>query len=215
MSHMTPIEPTTAPDQHDTQALPRPDSPPWHDGTGRPGDGVGVGPSALGYTGHNAESRAWEARYLKQRTRTRFAIAVAAFASVVAVGLGVMAWQLSQVSPLVSAVSELASGLGSGERDLGGSGALGGESGDAAADDSAADSGAPDAPALPEGSGERSEVPLSELPLPDAVKDFAAALGITDAEQLLDQAVANGFVSQEDADQLRAAIGLGAQAGGL
>ncbi len=44
---------------------------------------------------------------------------------------------------------------------------------------------------------------------------MASAVGITDVGQLLDMAVANGIMKQEDADKLRAAIAAGALAQGL
>ena len=44
---------------------------------------------------------------------------------------------------------------------------------------------------------------------------MASAVGITDVGQLLDLAVANGIMSQEDADKLRAGIAAGALAQGL
>ncbi len=44
---------------------------------------------------------------------------------------------------------------------------------------------------------------------------MASAIGITDVGQLLDLAVANGLMSQEDADKLRAGIAAGALANGL
>ena len=59
------------------------------------------------------------------------------------------------------------------------------------------------------------DVPLSELPIPDSLKSMASAVGITDVGQLLDLAVANGIMSQEDADKLRAGIAAGALANGL
>ena len=44
---------------------------------------------------------------------------------------------------------------------------------------------------------------------------MASTVGITDVGQLLDLAVANGIMTQEDADKLRAAIAAGALAQGL
>ena len=44
---------------------------------------------------------------------------------------------------------------------------------------------------------------------------MASAVGITDVGQLLDLAVANGIMTQEDADKLRAGIAAGALAKGL
>ena len=59
------------------------------------------------------------------------------------------------------------------------------------------------------------DVPLSELPIPDSLQGLASAVGITDVGQLLDLAVANGIMSQEDADNLRSGIAAGALANGL
>ena len=74
-------------------------------------------------------------------------------------------------------------------------------------------------------SGRRSSAPTSKVGgsawtrrkarAQKAVKDIAATLGITDVGQLLDLAVANGFMTEADADQLRAAIAAGAIAQGL
>jgi len=135
--------------------------------------------------------------------RTRIAVAVAAVTSVLALVLGGAAWQLSQANPLLSAASDLVTGLDDGSLDEtvppvtpdGGLGAAPGTS-------------TPDGFA-PEG------LPLSELPLPDGLKSLAATLGITDVSQLLDLAVTNGVMSQEDADKVRAAIATGAVVQGL
>jgi len=72
------------------------------------------------------------------------------------------------------------------------------------------DGTAPDAPGT-----DGLDIPLSELPLPEGLQSLASTLGITDVGQLLDLAVANGIMSQEDADKLRAGIAAGALANSL
>ena len=108
----------SAPEQHDTTAIPRPYPPageapgyapgygPGYDPRYAPGFGAGYGP---GYIPGNPAADAWETKYRSQRTRTRIAVAVAAVTSAVALVLGVAAWQVSQ-NPLLSAASQLASG---------------------------------------------------------------------------------------------------------
>ena len=207
-----------APEQHDTTAIPRPYPPtggapgyapgyaPGSDPRYAPGFGAGYAP---GYIPGNPAADAWETKYRSQRTRTRIAVAVAAVTSALALVLGVAAWQVSQ-NPLLSAASQLASG------DLGLEGLTPPAAPDSTSpeattpDGTAPDGTAPDAQA-PEG----LDVPLSELPIPDSLKSLAATVGITDVGQLLDLAVANGLMSQEDADNLRAGIAAGALAQGL
>ncbi len=207
-----------APEQHDTTAIPRPYPPtggaPGYAPGYAPGFGPGYGPvpgSAFGpgYLPGNPAADAWEAKYRSQRTRTRVAVAIAAVTSAVALVLGVAAWQISQ-NPIFSAASQLASG----DLNLGGvtpPSTPDGTTPDATTPDGAApDATAPDGQA-PQG----LDVPLSELPIPDSLKSMASAVGITDVGQLLDLAVANGIMSQEDADKLRAGIAAGALAKGL
>lgn len=208
-----------APEQHNTTAIPRPYPP----AGGAPGYAPGYGPAygpaygpgyapgfGPGYTPGNPAADAWEHKYRSQRTRTRVAVAVAALTSAVALVLGVTAWQLWQ-NPLLSAASQLASG----DLDLGGiippATTPDGSAPEATTPDGTTPEGtAPQAPA-PGG----SDIPLSELPLPEGLAGLASTLGITDVDQLLDLAVANGIMSQEDADNLRAGIAAGAQAQGL
>ena len=207
----------SAPEHHDTTAIPRP-YPPTGEAPGyAPGYGPGYAPGydpryspgfgaghAPGYVPGNPAADAWESKYRSQRTRTRIAIAIAAVTSAVALVLGVAAWQVSQ-NPLLSAASQLASG------DLD----LGGITPPAVPDATTPDSTVPDA-TTPDSQGSNGlDVPLSELPIPDSLKSMASAVGITDVGQLLDLAVANGIMSQEDADKLRAGIAAGALAKGL
>ncbi len=198
-----------APGQHDTTAIPRPYPPtgeapgyePGYDPRYAPGFGVGYPP---GYIPGNPAADAWETKYRSQRTRTRIAVAVAAVTSALALVLGVAAWQVSQ-NPLLSAASQLASG------DLG----LEGLTPPAAPDSTSPDATTPDGTAPDAQAPDGLDVPLSELPIPDSLKSLAATVGITDVGQLLDLAVANGLMSQEDADNLRAGIAAGALAQGL
>jgi hypothetical protein len=200
----------SAPEQHDTTAIPRPYPPtgeapgyaphPGYDPRYAPGFGGGYGP---GYVPANPAADAWETKYRSQRTRTRVAVAVAAVTSALALVLGVAAWQVSQ-NPLLSAASQLASG----DLDLEGLTPP-------AAPDGTAPGTTPDA-TTPDGTAPNGlDVPLSELPIPDSLKSMASAIGITDVGQLLDLAVANGLLSQEDADKIRAGIAAGALANGL
>lgn len=201
--------PPPTPGQHDTTAIPRPYPPAHATGGHGPGHAPGYGPGYApgygpGYGPGQPTPDAWEAKYRRQRTRTRVAVAVAAVASVVALALGVAAWQVSQ-SPLFSAASELASG----GLDLGGITPPTSPQ-DATPDGLSPDGTTPDAQ-VPDS----LDVPLSELPIPDSLKSLASAVGITDVGQLLDLAVANGIMTQEDADKLRAGIAAGALANGL
>jgi len=213
--------------QQDTTAIPRPQPAagaatatqpgPWY-GQAGPDQGPGYGPGpaygpAYGpgygpaYPTANPAADAWEAKYLSQRTRTRIAVAIAAVASAATLVLGVAVWQINQ-NPLFSAASQLASGLGQGDLDL--EGLVPPANPDEGDTPAAPDATTPDAPG-PNG----TDVPLSDLPLPDGLKNLASALGITEVGQLLDLAVANGVMTQEDADNLRAAIASGALVQGL
>jgi hypothetical protein len=212
-----------APEQHDTTAIPRPYPPtgaapghapgyaPGYDPRYAPGFGSGYAP---GYIPGNPAADAWETKYRSQRTRTRLAVGVAAVTSAVALVLGVAAWQVSQ-NPLLSAASQLASG----DLDLGGitpPATPDGTAPDAATPDGTApDATTPDGTAPDAQAPDSLDIPLSELPLPDGLKSLASTLGVTDVGQLLDLAVANGVMTQEDADNLRAAIASGALANGL
>jgi hypothetical protein len=210
MDPVTDMYSPSAPEQHDTTAIPRPYPPtgeapgyaphPGYDPRYAPGFGGGYGP---GYVPANPAADAWETKYRSQRTRTRVAVAVAAVTSALALVLGVAAWQVSQ-NPLLSAASQLASG----DLDLEGLTPP-------AAPDGTAPGTTPDA-TTPDGTAPNGlDVPLSELPIPDSLKSMASAIGITDVGQLLDLAVANGLLSQEDADKIRAGIAAGALANGL
>jgi hypothetical protein len=198
---MTDMHTPPAPDQHDTTAIPRP----WPQGGPY---GAPVAGHPAGYPGGNPVADAWEAKYLLQRTRTRVAVAVAAISTALAVVLGVAAWQFSQANPLLSAASDLASGLQDGSLGLDGLVPPG-----TTPEQSTPEGSAPDA--TTPGDGSLPDVPLSELPLPDSVKGLAGALGITDVGQLIDLGVANGLLTPEDADRLRAAVAAGALAQGL
>jgi len=208
---VTDMYPPPAPGQHDTTAIQRP-QPPMGDAPGGaygygPGLPAGYGPADPGYYGPgfpgNPAADAWEARFRKQRTRTRIAVTVAAVVSVLALVLGVAAWQLSQSNPLLAAAADLGSGLD----DLGPD--------EAVPPATTPDDGTGSAPDTSAPGGAADGIPLSELPLPDALKDLASNLGITEVGQLLDLAVANGLMSQEEADRVRAALATGALVGGL
>jgi hypothetical protein len=205
------------PDQHDTAAFARPLPPAAATGTADPYAGQAAGypyatasphqwvPGPVAPTGSNPEADYWAARYRSQRTWTRVLAAVTLLATLGLVAAGFAAWQLARTNPMVAAASDLADGLGQVPvfpEDAAPE--------DAAPDGTSPDGNVPDAPAP--GSG---DLPLSELPLPDSLKSLAATLGITDVGQLLDMAVANGLMSQEDADRIRAGLAAGSALQGL
>jgi len=208
-----------APGPHDTTAIPRP-YPPTGEGSGygpgyAPGYGPGYAPGYApgfgpGYLPDNPAADAWEAKYRTQRTRTRIVTAIAGVASAIALVLGVAAWQMSQ-NPLLSAASQLASG----DLDLGGIIPPATTPDASTPEGTAPDATTPDGTTPDAQAPDGLDVPLSELPIPDSLKSMASAVGITDVGQLLDLAVANGIMSQEDADKLRAGIAAGALAKGL
>jgi hypothetical protein len=206
---VTDTYPPSAPEQHDTTAIPRPYPPagqaPGYDPRYTPGYAPGYPPG--GYIPGNPAADAWESKFRSQRTKTRIAVAVAAVTSAAALIMGFATWQLSQ-NPLLSAASELASG------DLNLDGLLPPttpeDSTPGTTPDATPDGTAPDAPGT-----DGLDIPLSELPLPEGLQSLAATFGINDVGQLLDLAVANGIMSQEDADKLRAGIAAGALANGL
>jgi hypothetical protein len=219
MSHngsVTDMYPPSAPEQHDTTAIPRPYPPtgeapryapgqgPGYDPRYAPGFGAGYAP---GYVPGNPAADAWETKYRSQRTRTRIAVAIATVTAAAALIMGFATWQLSQ-NPLLSAASDLASG------DLNLDGlvppATSEDTTPGTTPNGSQDGTTPDAP-----STDGLDIPLSELPLPEGLQSLASTLGITDVGQLLDLAVANGILSQEDADNLRAGIAAGALANGL
>lgn len=179
MAFMTDAFATPPSDQHDTAVLTR------------PGHGQAPGGSPLlpghpsgGWATGGATAEQWAARYRRERTRARILLATTLLATLAAVGLGVAAWQFAQANPLVTAASDLASGLG---LDLGGqddSPSVGGDDGQSEE-------------TLPDASG--GEAP----PLPEGLQELGAALGIDDVGDLIDLGVANGLISQEQADQLR------------
>ena len=128
---------------------------------------------------------------------------MAAVTSAAALIMGFATWQLSQ-NPLLSAASDLASG------DLNLDGLLPPTTPEGSTPGTTPEGTTPDAPGT-----DGLDIPLSELPLPEGLQGLASTFGITDVGQLLDLAVANGIMSQEDADKLRAGIAAGALANGL
>jgi hypothetical protein len=209
-----------APDQHDTTALPRtgpgasapgaPTSPAY--GYGQPGtqSGPGYGPGWYGGPAGappvgNPEAERWAARYRRQRTITTVLAIGVAVALVGVLGMGVAAWQFARSNPVLDSVSELAEGLGGSPEGLLPEDLLPeGEEGLV-----------PDGTS-PDGTSPDGEAPgLSELPLPEPLRGLGSALGITDVGQLLDLAVANGLMTQAEADDLRRAIAAGSALQGL
>jgi len=189
-----------APDQHDTTALPRaaagatPAGSPIAAGYGygQPGSQPGYGYSWYGNPAGqppvgNPEAERWAARYRRQRTITTVLAVGVAMALAAVLGLGVATWQLARSNPVLDSVSQLAEGLGG-----------------------SPDGTSPDG-TTPDGTTPDGTTPdLSELPVPEQLRGLGNALGITDVGQLLDLAVANGLMTQEQADDLRRAIAAGA-----
>jgi hypothetical protein len=226
-----------APDQHDTAAFPRPLPPQarptsgYAPGSQDPAFGAGAPgwyvPDGQPLPRSNPEADYWAARYRNQRTWTRVLAGFVVLALIGVLGLGIAAWQFATTNPLVAAASDLADGLGTTPQ--GGAEAPGSTTPDGGAangleglipegllPEGALPEGALPEGALPEGATPDGSTPnLSELPLPESLQDLAGALGITDVGQLLDLAVANGLLSPEDADQLRAALEAGAALPGL
>ena len=182
-------------DQHDTTAFVRP-------AAGQQPTGAGYGPPQHGWyvPGQQPDPAAahWEARYRRQRTLTAVLGVGVGLSLVAMVGLGVAAWQLARSNPLTSAVSALAGGQGDLEQLL--------PEGDVPLDELLP--GSPEAP----GNGPADDAPEAQgtLPLPEPLQELGSAFGITDVADLLALAEANGLLSEEDADDLRAAIEGGA-----
>jgi hypothetical protein len=193
-----------APDQHDTAAFARP-VPPTAQGQAAgggshdwfvPGQAIPVG---------NPEAEYWASRFRRQRTWTRVMVAAVALGAVVTVGLGITAVQAFRSNPLVAAASNLGESLGQ-TPDLALPGTGGGND--------LPEGAAPQSPSdgvQPQGPGTDGQA----IPLPAPLQGLGNALGITDARQLIDLAVANGLMSEEDADKVRAALEAGRAIQGL
>jgi hypothetical protein len=185
--------------EHDTMVIPTgAGTPPAGPYPGQPY----AGPSHPGkpYAGpsHPGQDAAyWQAKYRRQRTWMGVVAGMALLALLGVVGLGFAAYQAFTNNPIVAAVQDLGQGLQGGE-----------------------DRGDP-APVLPEDGDPQdpessTEVPgATGVPLPEQLQDLGQAFGITDVGQLLDLAVAQGLMSQEQADQLRAALQAGRALGEL
>jgi hypothetical protein len=211
-----------SPDQHDTAAYARP-VPPMAAGPGAPagygpGYGTGYGPGAPAGGANpgwyvpgqaapvgNPEAEYWAGRFRRQRTMTRVVAGVAALGAVLAIGIGVAAVQAVRDNPVAAAAERLGSALGQ-VPELGVP---------APGEQGAAPEGA--APQEPDGMAPTTPDELDEqaIPLPEPLRGLGNALGITDARQLLDLAVANGLMSEADAEKLRAAIEAGQALQGL
>lgn len=194
-----------APDQHDTSAFVRPVPP-----TG-PGQAPGAGRQDWFVPGQatpvgNPEAEYWASRFRRQRTWTRVMAGALALGAVVTVGLGITAVQGFLADPLGVAASNIAESQGQ-SPDLAAPGT--GEGGDlpeGSVPQSPSDGGQSPEPGTPDGQA---------IPLPEPLQGLGNALGITDARQLIDLAVANGLMSQEDADKVRAALEAGRMLQGL
>jgi hypothetical protein len=220
------------PDQHDTAAFARPLPPAGPTRTADPYEGQPAGypyttasphqwvPGPVAPAASNPEADYWAARYRSQRTWTRVLAAVGLLATLGLVATGFAAWQFARTNPLVAAATDLADGLGqvpalpegTFPEDTAPEGTTpeGTTPEGTTPEDTTPEGTTPDAPAPQSG-----DLPLSELPLPDSLKSLAATLGITDVGQLLDMAVANGLMTQEDADRIRAGLAAGSALQGL
>jgi hypothetical protein len=208
-----------SPDQHDTAAYAHA-VPPTASGqagatTGN-GPGYGAGGGGGAWDGGqqwyvpgqatsvgNPEAQYWAGRFKRQRTLTMALAAVVALGAVAAVGLGVIAVRSALSDPLVAAASELGDSSGSDQEQP------------APSEDGATPGGeTPQLPGgpVPDGPGSEGGQPI---PLPEQLQGLGNALGITDARQIIDLAVANGLMTQEDADKLEAAIEAGQALRGL
>ena len=183
--HDTMVIPTgagaTAPQGQPYPGQPSPGQP--YSGQPYPGPGAPVG-----VAGTSAEAAYWQAKYRRQRIWLGVVAGTALLALLGVVGLGFAAYQAVTSNPLVAAAQELGDlvqGGGQAEQDQ----------------------------ALPEGtlpdSPEGQAPGTTGVPLPEPLQDLGAALGITDVGQLLDLAVAQGLMTQEQADALAAAIAMG------
>lgn len=193
--------PTPTPGEHDTTALP---FPPAAAQSGATPSGYGSGyASGYGYGGSYTQAPGdaayWEGRFRKERTRKRILLVTTVLAGMLAIGLGVTAWGLAQTNPLVSAATGLADRLDGG-------------SGDSQPDAVAPDGTSPDTtdPDSTSPDGAEGDGSAPDLQLPESLQDLGSALGITDVDQLIDMAVSAGLLTQEQADQLRAALSAGA-----
>lgn len=219
MEGMSHPYPPTGSDQHDTTALPRPEPAQPGPGPGWYGPPEGSGPApryGQGPYAHvpNPEAERWAARYHRQRTVTAVLGVAVAVALLGVLGLGVAVWQMARSTTALDSISELAGELGASSEGLlpgDGTSPQGPGSDPDSPPDGLDDEGpAPDG-STPEGGGPD----LSEVPLPEPLQGLGSALGITDVGELLDLAVANGLMSEEDADALRRAIAAGSAIQGL
>lgn len=216
---MTDQYPPAPRDQQDTAAYPRPAMGTAADGpAGHRNDASVLAERQDWYVPDSAmpmvnpEVEYWARRYRSQRTWTRALAGVVVLATLVVVGAGFAAFQAVRSNPLVSAASRLSESLGQvPDPDQ----ALPAPGGEGAPSDGSPlvppDSSSPDGQAAPEVSG----IPLDSLPLPEDLRSAARALGIDDVEDVIALGVASGLLTEEQADQLRAAIGVGQGLQGL
>jgi hypothetical protein len=183
--------------EHDTMVIPTgagataPPGQPYpgqpYPGQPYPGQAYAAPGAPVGPAGTGTEAAYWQAKYRRQRIWLGVVAGTALLALLGVVGLGFAAYQAVTSNPLVAAAQEL------GDLVQGG--------------------GAEQDQALPEGtlpeSPEAQAPGTTGVPLPEPLQDLGAALGITDVGQLLDLAVAQGLMTQEQADALAAAIAMG------
>ncbi|MGB8021410.1 MAG: hypothetical protein WCF04_09305 [Candidatus Nanopelagicales bacterium] len=193
--------PTPAPGEHDTTALPLPPAAvPAGATTGGYASGYGYGGA---YAQAAGDAAYWEGRYRKERTRKRILLVTAVLTGMLAIGLGITAWGLAQTNPLVSAATDLADRLDGDSTDS--------QPDAIAPDGTSPDTTAPDSTTPDDAEGDGS---AQDLQLPESLRDLGSALGITDVDQLIDMAESAGLLTQEQADQLRAALSAGAAGSG-
>jgi hypothetical protein len=155
---------------------------------------TGIAAGAPGAPGQDAAY--WQAKYRRQRTWLGVVAGMALLALLGVVGLGFAAYQAVTANPLVAAAQDLGRQLQGGT------------------DDGQSDQ-APSAPEDTSPQDPQQAPGATGIPLPEQLQGLGQALGVTDVGQLLDMAVQNGLMSQEQADQLRAALQAGQAMGDL
>ncbi|HEX6888325.1 MAG TPA: hypothetical protein VF143_09475 [Candidatus Nanopelagicales bacterium] len=158
---------------------------------------TGIAPGAPAGPGAPGQDAAyWQAKYRRQRAWLGVVAGMALLAMLGVVGLGFAAYQAVTANPLVAAAQDLGRQLQGGT------------------DDGQSDQ-APNAPEDSAPQDPQQAPGATGIPLPEQLQGLGQALGVTDVGQLLDMAVQNGLMSQEQADQLRAALQAGKAMGDL
>lgn len=216
----------SAPDQHDTAAIPLVPAGPYAGeqqyAGGQPYSGGQRQAGGHGYAGDqpysgaqsgwyvpgqpvgrsNPEADYWAGKYRSQRRWTRILAAAVIVGTLAVVGVGFAALQ--------SGTSNVADSGSSSTLPDGSTPTLPGAP-DSTTPEGTTPNGTTPNGTTPDGTSPNGtgSVPLDSLPLPDSLKSLASAFGITDINQLLDLAVSNGMMSEEDAQRLLSGIQAG------